>query len=192
MIEGWEWIIVAAYVLTTGVGTYLILSVQGDIRMDERWGENDDEQAAKDMIKMLGASESELIIHDDGNGSSSSVYNNERVLEAMKKRLRECPSLRIRCLFNDDAQLKILDLAKSEPGKVEIWHVKGPRPQHDIHYKVVDNGKMVHMSFHDHGATERKYMIREPPRWARGTQRRICRVRRKHFETGVRDATRVV
>ena len=194
VIEGPEWIAVAIYVVGLVTGAYLVVTAQGDRRIAELSADNSDEQAADIMVEMIGQTRRELLIHDDGNNSPRSVYNNERVLEAMRQRLQECPRMRIRCLFNDNEPLKLHDLAQSDDGRgrIEVWQAQGPRPLDDTHYKIVDRGRMLHLSFHAHGAVERKYLIRKPPGWALPTRRRISKARREHFESGVSEATRVV
>ncbi len=194
VIEGLEWIAVAIYVVGLVTGVYLVVTAQGDRGITELSADNSDEKAANAMIDMVEQTCRELLIHDDGNNSVGSVYNNEQVLEAIRSRLRQRPRLRIRCLFNDNEPLKLLELAQSEDcrDRIEVWHVRGPRPLDDMHYKVVDRGKMVHLSFHAHRVDERKYLIRKPPIWAIPTRRRISKTHREHFGSGVLEATRIV
>ncbi len=192
MIEGPEWIVIVIYLLGFGLSTYLLLSAMGDRGITEYSADFNDEQSASEMIKLVEESNRELIIHDDGINSSNSVYNNVRVLDAMRNRLQECPRLRIRCLFNFDEQLELLDLAKSESGRIDVWHTDSRRPLHDTFYKIVDGGRSVHLSFHDHEAGERRCLIRKTPRWALATRKRVSKAEREHFEAGINTATRVV
>ena len=192
MIEGPEWIVIVIFLLGFGLSTYLLVSAMGDRGITEYSADFNDEQSASAMIKLVQASNRELIIHDDGINSSNSVYNNERVLDAMRKRLQECPRLRIRCLFNFDERLKLLDLAKSEGGRIEVWHTGNRRPLFDTFYKIVDGGKSVHLSFLDREERKRRCLIRKTPRWAIATRKRVSKVEREHFETGISTATRVV
>ena len=193
MIEGAEWVVFAIFLVAVLVGTYLVVSVQGDMLVEEDIGDNDDDQAADLFVDLIEKTRRSMVIHDDGNYSTKSIYNNDRVIDAIRNRLQKKRGIKVRCFFNDkDEPLKLLDLARSEEcrGRILIWYAKGERPSQDIHYKIVDGGKLVHLSLHAHGASERGFVLRKAHWWwALGTRRRISRPYRDHFRAGIRDAT---
>ena len=194
MIEGAEWIVVTIFLVAFLVGTYLVVSVQGDMRVHDESGENDDDQAADMFIALIKQTRRRIVIHDDGNDSPESVYNNDQVMVAIRDRIRQ-RGIEVRCLFNDEEQpLKLLDLARSEEcrGHILVWYMKGDRPDQDIHYKIVDDGKLVHLSRHEHRASERGFVLRKAPRWAMGTHRRISKSYRDHFQHGLRGAVQAI
>ena len=100
MIEGAEWIVVTIFLVAFLVGTYLVVSVQGDMRVHDESGENDDDQAADMFIDLIKQTRRRIVIHDDGNDSPESVYNNDQVMVAIRDRIRQ-RGIEVRCLFND-------------------------------------------------------------------------------------------
>ena len=184
MIQGAEWIVVAIFATASLAGIFLVVSAQGDMRLREEAGENDDDQAAAMLIDLVNKARSSLVIHDDGNDSAESVYNNDAVVAAIRDRIKQRRRLEVMCLFNDREELKLLELADGEcRNNILIWYASGDRPENDIHYKIVDGGRLVHLSTHAHGASERGYVLRKAePWWAARTRRRISRPYLEHFE----------
>ena len=126
------------------------------------------------FLDLVKAARQSIMIHDDGNDSSESVYNNFKVIGALRDSI-EMHGVIVKCLFNDDnQQLGLLNLARDFPDNVKIWYLDGDRPQRDIHYKIVDDGKLVHLSEHDYGSDERDYVLRKANKWwvGNGTRRR--------------------
>lgn len=184
MIQGAEWVAVAILLTASLAGLFLVVSAQGDMHLREEAGENDDDQAAAMLIDLINKARNSLVIHDDGNDSGESVYNNDRVVAALRERIRERHRLEVKCLFNDREELKLLELADGEcRNNISIWYAGGERPEHDIRYKIVDGGRLVHLSAHEHGASERGYVLRKAePWWAARTRRGISRPYLEHFE----------
>ncbi len=180
VVTGGEWLVVGLFALGTAVCAYLVLSVQGDLRVVTTEDTNNDEQAAALFIWMVEQTRERLLIHDDGNDSPESVYNNEAVVAAFRKGILE-RNIIVRCLFNDEENLKLAWLRDEFPDNIEIWYT-GNRPDYDIHYKVVDDGKIVHLSNHEHGASERNYMLRDGIRGSKSARLRVSREYREHFD----------
>lgn len=193
MIQGAEWIIVAVFVAGTVWFVYLLVSVQGDMRVEES-GTNTDEEAKAMFLELVNCTRKSIDIHDDGEDFPESVYNCSEVLNAFRERIEKNPNLRIRCLFNDkEPNLGLLELAKSEKYRknIEIWYSKGERPTQDVHYKIVDGGSLVHLSVHAHGDSERDYRLRRAQRfWEGGTRRRISRRYQENFDQALKGAIR--
>ena len=191
VVDGVEWLGVAIYALGLIVFAFLILSAQGDRNVREERGENDNEQAAEMMIHMLRQARRSVTIHDDGNSSRRSIYNRPDVIAAFKDAVKR--GVRVRCLFNDkDEPLLLLTLARSKEcgQRIEIWYARGPRPKQDIHYKIIDDGKLLHLSRHRHGVDERGFVLRRPPPWAVPTHFRVSKPYRVHFKHGLATASR--
>ena len=191
MIQGLEWLVLLMAATGLLFSMFIIVSVQGDLRLQQETDLNTDEQATTMFIQLLDATRYQIDIHDDGNDSEGSIYNNPKVIDALENRIRK-RGIKVRCLFNDaDQPLKILALARSEEFQeyVEIWYLNGDRPNPDIHYKIVDNGRLVHLSRHEHGASERRYVLRKALRWwEHFTRYRISKQFRDHFAHGLKDA----
>ena len=191
MIQGAEWIVVAILVAGFLTSVYLIASVQGDLRMHEESGLNTDEQATAMFIRLLNQTRRRIDIHDDGNDFSGSMYNSQEVIGVLRERIQK-RSIKVRCLFNDaDQPLELIDLARTEEcgSHIEIWYLRGGRQEPDTHYKIVDGGRIVHLSRHAHGAGERRYLLRKALRWWEfHTRHRISKQYRDHFEHGLKGA----
>ena len=190
-IQGAEWVVLAILVAGFLISMYLIVSVQGDLRLREESGLNTDEQASAMFIGLLNQTRRQIDIHDDGNDFEGSMYNNPKVIAALQERIRK-HNIRVRCLFNDAGQpLRLLELARSEEFRshVKIWYLNGGRQEPDTHYKIVDGGRLVHLSRHKHGASERGYRLRKASRWWEfHTRHRISKQYRDHFEHGLKNA----
>ena len=191
MIQGAEWIVVAILAAGFLISTYLIASVQGDLRLREESGLNTDEQATAMFIGLVKQTRRQIDIHDDGNDFEGSMYNSPEVIDALRERIRK-RNIKVRCLFNDaDHPLELLNLARSEESRsrIEIWYLRGGRQEPDTHYKIVDSGRLVHLSRHEHGASERGYRLRKAQRWWEfNTRYRISKQYRDHFEHGLKNA----
>ena len=195
MIQGAEWVVVAILAVGFLISAYLIVSVQGDLRFREESGLNTDEQATEMFIDFVNQTRRQIDIHDDGNDFAGSMYNSQDVLDALRERIRK-RNIKVRCLFNDaDQPLELLKLARSEEfrSRIEIWYLNGGRQEPDTHYKIVDSGRLVHLSRHDHGASERGYRLRRDQRWwESNTRYRISKQYRDHFEHGLKNAVQAV
>jgi hypothetical protein len=193
MIQGLEWLVLLILALGFLISMSLIVHGQGDLRLQEESGLNTDEQATAMFIDLLNQTRHQIDIHDDGNEFEGLVYNDPKVIDTLRNRMRE-QNIRIRCLFNDpDQPLKLLDLAHSKEfqDRIEVWYLNGGKPDPDTHYKIVDNGRLVHLSRHEHGASERGYRLRKALRWWEvRTRHRISKQYRDHFAHGLRNAVR--
>lgn len=191
MIQGAEWIVVAILAAGFLTSVYLIASVQGDLRMREESGLNTDEQATTMFIGLLNQTRRRIDIHDDGNDFSDSMYNSPEVIGALREQIQE-RNIKVRCLFNDaDQPLELLNLARTDEfaSRIEVWYLRGGRQEPDTHYKIVDGGRLVHLSRHARGAGERGYRLRKALRWWEfHTRYRISKQYRDHFEHGLKDA----
>ena len=189
-IQIWE---LTMTLLTTGTVLACIagfLYVDGDLGVEVS-GLNNDSQAATMFRDLLEKTKSTIDIHDDGNDSPHSMYNNEEVIETMRQCLDR--GVTIRCLFNDREPIRLRELGKSgEYGDhFQIWHLEGVREDPDTHYQIVDDGCFVHISNQEHGADVREYHLRTAVGWWKfGTRKRIRQRFSDHFEKGLKISKR--
>ena len=191
MIQGAEWVVVAIVAACFLISAYLVASVQGDLWFREESGLNTDEQATEMFIGLVNQTRRQIDIHDDGGDLADSMYNSRDVMDALRDRIRE-RNIKVRCLFNDaDQPPELLKLARSEEygNRIEIWHLGGGRQEPDTYYKIVDSGRLVHLSRHAHGASRSGYRLRKALRWWEvKTRYRISKQYRDHFEHGLKSA----
>ena len=185
------WIVGSIFLAGTLIGWYFVLSVQGDMLVDDtKRGVNSNEEAVAMFLDLVRQARKSIDIHDDGDNTKGTVYNNQEVLDSLRRGF-EVHDLRVRCLFNDNEPIALADLAREYPDNLAIWYARAERPENDTHYKIVDDGMLVHLSQHRHRDSERRYAIRKGKRWAPGTRRRISRAFREHFEHGLADAVQL-
>ena len=110
-IEGAEWIGVVIMAFAVLAGVLLVVSAHGDMKVKTHYENNDDEEAADVMVDLIQRTSWRLVVHDDGNDTPASIYNNERVINALDERMAKRRWLQVRCLFNYKGQpLKFLRL----------------------------------------------------------------------------------
>ncbi len=123
-------------------------------------GVNDDDTAATTFIDIFERAQRTLVIYDDGNKMCRTIYDDERVTEAVRNRLSRNKVLVVKCLFNDEDDLELVRSMRSEyPDRFKVWYRRGSRPLDDIHYKIADEGVVGHLSSHGHGQPERRFKL---------------------------------
>ena len=119
---------------------------------------NDDGLAVGSFTDLLEKACSNITVYDDGNKMKGSVYMQQEVVDAVKKKLRDVPNFTMRCYFNyDENDTLFRQTFDSEP-RVNIRTRKGTRPD-DTHYKIIDDGRMAYLSQHRQGVSKRAFQV---------------------------------
>ena len=119
---------------------------------------NDDDSVVRNFIELLDEARTTMVVYDDGNDMDGSLYNDRRVIEAVRSKLRANPDFQLQCLFNCDHDVKFRkELAHEQ--RVDIrtrcdWDNAGK-----IHYKMIDGGVKAYLSLHELGSRKRKFKI---------------------------------
>jgi hypothetical protein len=119
---------------------------------------NNDDLAVGSFTDLLEKARSDMMVYDDGNEMEGSVYMQQEVIDAVKKKLRDAPNFIIRCYFNCDEKDTLFRQAFDSEKRVEIRTGTGTRPD-DTHYKIIDDGRLAYLSQHGHGDSERKFQV---------------------------------
>ena len=180
------WAVGVGYSVVMSIRLYDNLTVKSGFRK----GMNDDDTVDGDFKRLVQAAQREFIIHDDGNRSNNSVYNSDAVMAALRERMLENNRLRTRIYFNKQESLQVNDLAHEFGGRFEIRYNPGPRPERDVHYKIVDGGKLGYLSLHYHGSDEREFEFFDCSRASEWTRRRLFGDHREKFERDFAAASR--
>lgn len=122
--------------------------------------ENDNEDAIRHFRAVLDQAEREFLVHDDGDKTDGSLYDDADTVEAVRERLQTCPNLRIRCLLNFNADVKMAALREEFDGRFQVRYLH-QRPVGDVHFKIADGGKMAYFSVHPKGVAERQGQVVE-------------------------------
>ena len=62
-------------------------------------GRNDDKQAVETFVQVVGEAEHSLIIHDDGDKTPGTIYDDPAVIQAMDDQMKRHETLAVKCLF---------------------------------------------------------------------------------------------
>lgn len=148
-------------------------------------GYNDDDEAKKRFLDLVKDSHEELLIHDSGDPAHD-LYCDRDVVKSVEDCLNK--GVTIRCLFNEESSLDLVDKLGSHD-KLEVYYLNGDPPDCDVHYKIVDYGRRVYLSYHcEEGDREFKMIncSRSP-----SIRRRLYRDYNGRFEEGLRNARRL-
>ena len=119
-------------------------------------GTNSDSFASDVFISLVNDACHEMVVRDDGNRMRGSVYEDEHVIDAVRKKLESSPNFRMRCLFSCEDETAFKRAFKNEKGRVLI---RVAQPRHDIHFKIIDGGRQGYISTHAQGQSRRSYRL---------------------------------
>lgn len=120
-------------------------------------GENTNEQAKDDFLRLIDEAKERIEIFDDGDDMEESIYQKEEVVAKVKEKLRQVKNFQIDCYFNDDNELLFRQELENEDGVRIIAGIDPSRPPDQTHYKIADNGRIAYLSEHGHKESERNY-----------------------------------
>ena len=87
-------------------------------------GSNDDQAAVQMFIHVLKEARKSLVIHDDGDKREGSIYEDEDVVQAVRRQLENHQGLQIKCLFNDKEDLKLVqEIGAEHPDRFAVYYV---------------------------------------------------------------------
>lgn len=118
-------------------------------------GVNSDDFTVAAFINLVDEAAGTMLVCDDGNRMSGSVYESERVVAAVRDKLKRDREFRMRCLFSSDHETAFRR-AFSDHDRVEFRTVDQRR---EVHYKIINGGKKGYLSVHREGDRERQYTI---------------------------------
>lgn len=138
------------------------------------------------FIRVLSAAKESVVIHDDGDRIDGTVYEDERVINAVRQQLEKHQALKIRCLFNDREELALVQrIGAAYPDRFHAFYRRGPRPVGDVHYKIADGGVLGHLSAHRHRQPERSFKLLDCTQAKPRTRRSVFGKYLKQFERDV-------
>lgn len=149
------------YLVVTAVRLNQQVKLAAELRTVEKFEGSNDNDGAVDMFQRLLAQAVERIeVFDDGNNMEDSIYNSERVMEQLDEKLTNFPQFEAVFFFNADDPL----LLKERFRRHERVHIYAGaagvrRDPSEVHYKIIDNGKLAYLSTHLYGDDERKFEI---------------------------------
>ena len=119
---------------------------------------NDDDSVVANFIDLLSEAQASMVVYDDGNDMDGSLYNDPRVIDAVRSKLQSHPDFQLQCLFNCDDDVKFRkELAHEQ--RVDIRTRIDAGDPGKIHYKMIDGGVKAYLSLHALGSRKRKFKI---------------------------------
>lgn len=136
---------------------------------------NSDQTAVKNFLALLQDAKESMIVYDDGNKMEGSIYQDESVINAVRKKLSENPRFRLSCYFNFNDAMPFTEALERHPG-VRVITGHGDRPDGDVHYKIIDSGLKAHISRHEVASQTRRYKVIDCTRVPSGQRARVADV----------------
>ncbi len=180
-------LVVAIYTVAIGGAifvAYLIVQdvVQMGVRMEQ--GKNNVETPKTYLLHMLDAAESQITIFDDGDKVNDSLYEDSSIVNAFVQKRQAVPGFAIACYFNNPRQTPFRDALEGQPGVTICTGDGTKREGYEVHYKIIDGGKMGYLSRHEEHSLARRFQFidcSEVTRWG------FPAVSEKHFGKYFRD-----
>lgn len=119
-------------------------------------GVNDDDKARAAFRDLLAEADSSMILYDDGNSMKGSVYEDQAVVDAIRRKLAENPRFTMECMFSSSDETLFRRELRNEP-RVTITRRKGARSS--VHYKIIDGGRKARVSRRALGQERRRFKI---------------------------------
>ncbi len=121
---------------------------------------NDGTSSKARFKELLEEAQFSMIIYDDGDMVSDSIYMDPEITELVKRKLENSRSFRMRCLFNvDDPNSLFRKALENYTPQMEIRIRDQDKPRLAIHYKIIDDGTKAYLSRHSPGSRNRRYRI---------------------------------
>lgn len=175
MLTFFSWVTACGLVVSTVVGVwYLLRSFHFQYVEVTHVKVNDDASVARNFIQLLDEAKALMIVYDDGDNTSGSLYNDQSVIDAVRSKLRSAPDFKLQCLFNCDDQVEFRTELADEP-QVEIRTRRDSRRGSKIHYKIIDGGEKAYLSRHERGASKRRIRVVDCTAVPEGHRRRVAK-----------------
>ena len=170
------WWLVTAFVGACAIASIAILyRGLGFLLVTTMTGRNSDKAAVENFLALLEDAKESMVVYDDGNRMEGSIYQNDRVIEAVHRKLSENPKFRLSCYFNVDDDVPFTRKLKHHE-RVRIVMGGGDRPDDDVHYKIIDGGVKAHISRHRFASKERRYKVIDCTRVPKRQRARVADV----------------
>ena len=143
---------------------------------------DDNNSVVSNFVELLDEASSSMILYDDGDDTDGAVYNDSRVIDAVRRKLRSNPDFELPCLFNCNDDVKFRKEFANEP-QVDIRTRCYMGRERKVHYKIIDGGTKAYISRHELGSNHRRSKIVDCSNVSKRLRSRVgADVLRKHTE----------
>ena len=145
---------VLVWLLALSAPVIFVWKTWGLLRLDLKVGMNDSTFARDTFIDLLNEAERGIWVCDDGNDFPESIYNDPKVIAAIRRRLELNQALHLYCLFSSTDDTKFVNEFIENP---RVHMKRGVLPRRDVHFKIIDDARKGYVSAHPLGCLERRY-----------------------------------
>ena len=118
---------------------------------------NSDAKVRQILLNLLAEARAELVMYDDGDPGPESFYESEEFVNAIRVKLKNYPSFRVRCVLNyPSGETRFEQEFRNDAPRVII--AERTSAQSRVHYKIID-GRKAYVSCHRREATRRNRRI---------------------------------
>ena len=143
---------------------------------------NDNSSVVSNFVELLNEASSSMILYDDGDDTDGAVFNDSRVVDAVRRKLQSTPDFELRCLFNCNDDVRFRKELANEP-QVDIRTRCNMGHERKTHYKIIDGGVKAYLSRHELGSNQRRFKIVDCSNVSKRLRSRVgASVLRKHTE----------
>lgn len=135
-------------------GMFLREAAEATNTLKRRLPPNDNKSAEDWFLRMLSRTRREVVMYDDGDPGT--LYDSPEVVEAIKKKVRELPHFKVRCMLNFGSGKTLFEREFADENRVKIYSRKGSRERR--HYKLFDN-RAAYVSHHARGHNARRRFV---------------------------------
>lgn len=115
------------------------------------------EQPEDDFLSLVDEARRSIELFDDGNKLHDSICESERVIRNIREKLDRSEHFTITCHFNKDEELRFTSAFETHD-RVSIFAGIDPqRSQDQVHYKIIDDGRIAYLSARGHAESERSF-----------------------------------
>ena len=124
-------------------------------------GVNNDAHAVESFVWLISEARESIETFDDGDKAEGSIYELPEVVEALAKKLQDNPRFTVTSYLNGPATELLFHRAFADHPRVHIYAGLEPkpaeRPEGEVHYKIVDGGRLGYVSRHPYSDQAREY-----------------------------------
>ena len=175
MLTFLSWVAAAVFTASTVIMIWMLHRAfqYADVTVTPAQVNNDDDSVVRNFIELLDEARNSMILYDDGKNIDGSVYNDRRVIDAVRSKLRVNPDFKLQCLFDCNDDVGFHKEFANEP-QVEIRTRNDTDSGGGVRYKIIDRGMKAYLSRHERGSRERIYKIVDCTTVSKRHRRRVA------------------
>lgn len=113
---------------------------------------NSDTSVERILLKLIEQAEREVVLYDDGDSGTGSLYQSEEIVLALRQKLQQNPHFRVDCVLNAPTGTTLFE---QKLGPLDNVRIRRRRENPStIHYKIFD-GTLGYISRHRPGEVTR-------------------------------------